>query len=179
MFLYDVAVPEMSLNNLTYQCPVEIKTGVRVFVKVQKSFHAGFNLGPSKNNNLFPEEKIKNIEAVIDEKPIITPDLWDMILYAGHVSLCGASTALKVILPRFLIMGNKITSSPQNFAFNSKNFREVDFFNPIDSERFDFYLSELKPGQRTLIMFSQKKTAETFFDSLPDEFKNRALLWKA
>ena len=175
MFLYDIAVPEMSLNNLTYQCPVEIPTGIRVIVEVQKHFHAGFNLGKSKKN-LDNEIKIKDIEGLIDERPVITPDLWDMALYAGRVCLCGAAAALKVILPRFLIMGDKFTP-PRNFNFDSRNFREINFFNPFDSERVNFYLSELKQGERTLILFSQKTAAENFFNSLPDELKNRALLW--
>ena len=160
MFLYDIAVPEMSLN-LTYQCPVEIKTGVRVFVKVKKIMHTGFNLGSSKNN-LSSDLEIKDVEAIVDEKPIITPDLWDMILYAGHVSLCGAAAALKVVLPRHLIMGYKIFARQKEFFyFNPKNFREEDFFTPIDSERFDFYLNELKAADFDFIF--SKKNGKKFF----------------
>ena len=177
MFLYDIAIPEMSLI-LTYQSNNEIKTGVRVSVKVQEHSHTGFNLGSSKND-LSSEIEIKNVENTVDEKPIITPDLWDMILYAGHISLRGAAVALRVILPRPLIMGDKFSRKGEILKYNPKNFREIDFFNPIDSVRFDFYLNELKSGKRTLILFSQKKTAKIFFDSLPEEIKNRALLWNA
>ena len=176
MFFYDVAVPEMALSNLIYQCPVEIKTGLRVIVEVRKHFHAGFVLGETKNS-LPSDVKIKNIEAVIDKFPVISPDLWDMALYAGRVCLCGAAAALKVILPRYFIMGDKIENPPKNFDFDSGKFREKNFFTPFDSERFDFYLSELNPGERTLILFSQKDKAKKFFESLSDEMKNRALLW--
>ena len=177
MIFYDVAIPEMGLDNLIYQCPAEIKTGVRVFVEVKKNLHAGFILGKSKNN--LTGFKIKDIAAVIDENPIIPPDLWDMAAYAGRVCLCGTSMALKAVLPRPLIMGNKIDGIVKNFVFNPKNFHEINFFNPFDSERFDFYLSELKINEKTLILFSRKETAEKFFASLPDELKSRALLWSS
>ena len=52
MIFYDVAVPEMGLDNLTYKCPSEIKMGVRVFVEVKKNLHAGFVLGKSKSKTL-------------------------------------------------------------------------------------------------------------------------------
>ena len=176
MFLYDIAVPEMAVKNLAYQSSAKIPIGVRVIVEVGKSFHAGFCLGKCKQD-LPPDLKIKEIKAIIDEHPVITPDLWDMALYAGHVCLCGTGSALRVILPRTLIMGEKITGTPRFFNYDSKNFSESHFFNPNDSERYNFYLSELNPGERTLILFSQKKAAEYFFNSLPEELKTRALLW--
>ena len=176
MFLYDIAVPEMSLNNLTYRSPAEIPTGMRVFVEIQNHVHAGFNLGLSKNK-LPPDIKIKDIKAIAEENLIIPPDLWDMALYAGRISLCGAAAALKVILPRPLITGGKFKYSLRNFNFDSGNFCRENFFNPFDSERFNFYISELKSGVRTLILFSRKENAKKFFESLPDEFKKRALLW--
>ena len=173
---YDVAIPEMAVKPLIYKSEAEIPTGLRVFVEVGKSLHTGFILGKSKQI-LPPEIKIKNIKAIIDDAPVITPDLWDMALYADYISLCGAGSALRVILPRSIIMGDKITGTPKFFNYDHKNFSEYCFFNPIDSERYDFYLRELRPGKRTLILFSEKKTAEKFFDSLPEELKNRALLW--
>ena len=176
MIFYDVAVPEMGLDNLTYQCPSEIKTGVRVFVEVKKNLHAGFVLGKSEDNP-FLKFQIKDIAAIIDESPVIPPDLWDMTLYAGRVCLCGTSQALKAVLPRPLIMGDKIDIPTENFNFARKKFHETHFFNPFDSERLDFYLSQLKINEKTLILFSRKETAKNFFEALPDELKSRALLW--
>jgi len=179
MFLYDVAVPEMGLN-LTYQSTKKIPIAVRIFVEVKKHLHTGFILGEPKQV-LDDSIKIKDIQGIVDERPIIQPDLWNMALYAGRVSLCGAGAALRVILPRPVIMGETFTKhlKPRIFNFDSRNFREKNFFNPIDSERFNFYFSELKPGERTLILFSQKISAKKFFESLPDELKNNALLWSS
>ena len=173
-FLYDVAVPEMALNDLTYQCPVELQPGVRVIVEVQKHLHAGFVLGLAKKN-LSSNVKIKDIEGVIDERRVIDADIWDMSLYAGRVCLCGAGAALKTILPRPLIMGEKIFTSP--LSTRAKNFHETDFFHPIDSERKNFYLNELDSDKRTLILFPRRESAKDFFDALPDALKNQAVLW--
>ena len=177
MTFYDVAVPEMGLDNLTYQCPGEIKTGVRVFVEVKKNLHVGFVLGKSKNN-LSPEITVKDIKAVMDDgQPVIPPDLWDMAMYAGRVCLCGASAALKTILPRPLIMGGKIEKITGNFIFQRRKFHETNFFNPSDSLRYEFYLGSLKINEKALILFSRRDGAKNFFETLPEELKPRALLW--
>ncbi|MBQ7196464.1 MAG: hypothetical protein IJS40_03550 [Synergistaceae bacterium] len=176
--LYDIAVPEMYLNELTYESPVELKTGVRVFVEVQRHIHVGFVLGQTKKN-LPPELKIKNVEALLDYSPVISPDLWDMALYAGRICMCGTAAALSTILPRPLIMGEKLATSPGIIRTRPQNFREIDNFNPFDSERINFYLDELKANKRTLILFSRKLAAKRFFDFLPENIKSRALLWSS
>lgn len=175
-FLYDVAVPEMALTDLTYQCPVEIQTGARVIVEVHKHLHAGFVLGLSKKN-LSPEIKIKDIEGIIDKQSIIDPDLWDMAMYAGHVCLCGAGMALKTILPRPLIMGEKLFNAPVNFQYKKKFFHESNFFNPLDFERKNFYINELENNQRILILFPRKEAAKKFYSTLPENLKAEAVLW--
>ena len=173
-FLYDVAVPEMALSGLTYECPVEIQTGVRVIGEVKKHLHAGFILGLS-NKNLSDKIKIKKIEGIIDEKNIIPSDLWDMALYAGRVCLCGAGAALKAILPRPLIMGDKLKAPPE--IFYKGKFSEIDFFNPFDAERVNFYMNEIKSEKRTLILFPRKEQAKNFFENLDENIKNQTLLW--
>ena len=175
-FLYEVAIPEMALNNLTYESPVEIQNGIRVIVEVQKHLHAGFILGPS-TQNLPDKIKIKEIEGIIDEKNIIPPDIWDMALYAGRVCLCGVGAALKTILPRPLIMGDRFLDNIPEFQFNSKSFVERNFFCPYDSERMDFYLSELNSDKRTLILFPSKERAKNFFENLDWSIKKQARLW--
>ena len=175
-FLYDVAVPEMALSDLVYQCPVEIQTGARVIVEVKKNLHAGFVLGLSKNK--LPQEiKIKNIDGVIEYQSVIDPDLWDMAVYAGRVCLCGAGAALKAILPRPLIMGDKLFNAPINFQNGKKIFRELDFFSPLDFERKNFYIDALNSDKRTLILFPRKEAAKEFFLTLPENLKAQALLW--
>ena len=174
-FLYDVAVPEMALTDLTYQCPIELQSGVRVIVEVQSHLHAGFVLGLSKKD--LTDIKIKNIEGIIDDCRAIDSDLWDMSLYAGRVCLCGAGAALKVILPRPVIMGDKIFSAPAEPIHDPKNFREKDYFNPIDSERKNFYLDELTSDKRTLMLLPGKEAAKEFFESLPEDLKAQAVLW--
>lgn len=184
MIFYNVAVPEAGLNNLTYQCDAEIKIGVRVHVEVKKSTRVGFIVGKSCENP-FPDVggrlpiEIKKIGALVNEiqQPVINPDLWDMALYAGRVSLCGVAQALKTVLPRPLITGHKINNTSVKFNFNPAKFHKINFFNPFDSERFNFYLSGLNINERTLILFSRKDSAANFFESLPDWLKPRALLW--
>lgn len=173
--LVDVAVPEMSLNSLTYDCPVNIRPGVRVIVEVGRSLHAGFVLGQSEKD-LPPSVKVKAVEGVIDDVPVIPPDIWELSLWAGRVCMCGNGAAMKALIPRPVYMGEKVNPPPEREETPGK-FTSRTFFNPLDNERVNFFLAELNKPGRTLILFPQKEAAKEFFMSLPDDLKTEALLW--
>ena len=107
---------------------------------------------------------------------MIDPDIWDMALWAGKVSMCGVSAALRAILPRPVIEGEELKAPPLIHE-GHKNFHEINCFNPFDNERVNFYLSELEKPERTLMLFPTKETAKNFYDNLPEHIKTQSLLW--
>ena len=76
--LIDVAVPEMSLSSLTYECPVNLNPGIRVIVPVKNHMHVGFVTGKHEPPVNFA---VKQIAGVIDDRCIIPHG----IMEHGHV----------------------------------------------------------------------------------------------
>ncbi len=176
--LFDVAVPEMPpAGVLVYEAPEGLPASSRVIVQVGKHSHTGFVLGQTEQN-LPPEVEIKPVEGIIDAHCVLEPDIWDMALWAGKVSMCGASASLRAVLPEMFIEGERIKAPPIIHEEKTK-FRERNCFNPFDAERVNFYLSELQKPERTLILFPTKESAKNFYEQLPENLKPEALLWPA
>lgn len=171
--LIDIAVPEMALSSLTYECPVNLSEGVRVIVPVKKHFHTGFVLGRHESPVNFD---VKEIAGVIDDECIIPRDIWNMAMYAGRVCFCGSGAALKAILPRAITDGMRIKAPPEIMRQNI-NFHERNYFNPFDDERVNFFVNELEKTERTLILFPTRESAKEFYSRLPENIKNKAMLY--
>ena len=173
--LVDVSVPELSIDSLSYESSVELAEGVRVIVEVGTKKYTGFVLGRSAMS--LPENvKIKSVEGVIDERPAIPADVWDLALWSGRISMSGTASALRAALPVQFYTGEKVFSSPENEASNG-NFTERNFFNPLDSERIKFFLDELESGKKVLILFPRKDDAKSFFLNLPERLKSQSSFW--
>lgn len=190
LFRLEVCIPEMSLNNLTYSSPVNITPGTRVIVDVRKSLHVGFVLGESVSDF---DGKIKPVEGIIDyDEPFVPPDILDLAIWSGKVSMCGAGAVLKSILPHQVI-GNEefMTLSSQKFLDGlqyvyseeisevQSEFHEVNNFSPFDFERVNFFMNELEKPERTLILFPNHALAKNFYSRLPEHLQHEALLWPA
>ena len=176
--LIDVAVPEVVINSLSYESVNALEEGTRVIVEVGRTLRTGFVLGRAVKP-LPKGVKAKHIEGVIDERRIIDADIWDLAVWCGKTGMCGTAAALKAALPMRFYTGEKI-DAPAETEPSAENFRERNFYDPFDSERADFFLSELtelKCNERTLIIFPKREQAKTFFKNLPDDIKSESLLW--
>ena len=173
--LVDVAVPEMAAGVLTYRTETELDPGVRVIVEIQKHLHTGFVLGGTKKE-LSPDVEVKPVAGVIDDKLMTDADIWDLAVWAGKVCMCGVNTALRAILPKNYYTGEK-AEAPPDFLTQPQTFREVHNFNPFDTERVNFYLSELETPERTLMLFPAREAAKNFYTLLPESLKSEAVLW--
>ena len=174
--LVDVAVPEMALDVLTYRTDSELTPGARVIVEVQKHLHTGFVIGQT-HKELPPDVEVKPIEGIIDDSFMTDPDIWDLAVWAGKVCMCGVNTALRTILPKNFYTGEKVEPPPE-FLRHKQTFREENRFNPFDTERVNFYVSELDSSERTLMLFPTREAAKDFYtNTLPEHLKHEAVLW--
>ena len=173
--LYEIAVPEMAIDTLTYSCETHLNTGARVIVEVQKSLHAGFVAGPAQKE-LDSGVEIKPVKGVINDRFMTDLDLWDLAEWAGKVCMCGINTALRVILPKNFYMGEKL-EPPPDFIDEPRKFEEIHKFNPFDSQRVKFYCKELERPERTLVLLPTKRAAIDFYSALPKKLKSEAMLW--
>ena len=173
--LVDVAVPEIGIDTLTYESGTDLQEGLRVIVEVVRTKHTGFVLGPAQRK-LPRRVAAKKVEGVIDDSPVVPPDIWDLAMWSARVSMCGAAKALNAALPVQVCTGEKLIPPPAE-ASTSAAFHERTFFNPFDSERVNFFADELKQGMRTLVLFPRRDMAGSFFESLPDTLKAESVLW--
>lgn len=174
-FLIDVAVPKLPLGVMAYEAPVLPAAGARVIVEVKKTLHVGFVLGESEQK-LSGRIKIKQIEGIIDSECMLDSDLWDLILWVSRVNMCGVNAALRAILPLKFSEGEEI-KPPLHLYEGNKNFREVNYFNPLYSERVKFYMDEIDKNERTLILFPTKAAAKKFNDQVSKRMTVRTILW--
>ena len=175
--LVDVAVPEIGINALTYESDTGIDTGARVIIDVRGTKYAGFILGESVKG-LPRGVKAKPVEGVIDYEPVVDRDVWDLSLWSAKVSMCGVSSALKAALPVQLLTGEKLQPPPLMQPSSAK-FTERNCFNPFDSERVNFFLTEIDTGIRTLLLFPKRDEAKSFFMNLPERLKGESVLWQS
>ena len=171
----DVVIPEMAIAPLTYESPVSIPEGVRVIVEVGKTLHVGFVLGRSVRE-VPAGVKLKPIAGVIDGACVIGDDVFDLAKWAARVCMCGVGAVLKNILPRDIYIGEKSDPPPK---IEHGEFHERTFFSPFDSERGDFYLSEITREKRTLILFPTQEAAKKFSDLILKKLHIRPLLWSS
>lgn len=174
--LVDVSVPELSIDSLTYETDSELEPGSRVIVDVRRTKHAGFILGES-HSKLPANVKAKHIEGVIDDKRVIDSDIWELVTWAGKITMCGMSKALRASLPLQVLTGENLLPPPK--VESSAKFTERNFFNPFDSERVNFFLAEMDSDSRTLILFPRKEDAKSFFMNLPESLKSESVLWSS
>ena len=173
-YLIDVIITWPLWGALTYECEIIPESGSRVLVPVGNKNRVGFVKGLSDKNLI--DFKIKPVKNIIDSRRVIDSDLWDMALWAGKICMCGEGSALNLILPKKFIDGEIITPS-KIYRDESKNFHEISCFNPFDSARNDFYLSELEKSGRALMLLPTHERAANFFANLPDSLKSQAILW--
>lgn len=168
------------MDALTYKTDIELQESVRVIVEVGRKKCAGFVLGRS-TRTLRKGVVIKPIEGVIDDEPVVPPDVWDLALWAGRVSMSGTSSALRAALPVQFYTGEKGIAPKKELS--TKKFIERNFFNPLDSERVKFFIDELEQGLSTLILFPRKDDAKSFFEKLPESLQSQTALcpktWQA
>ena len=173
--LVEVAVPEMALDVLTYRTDSELCPGARVIVEVQRHLHTGFVIGPARNE-LPPDVEIKPIAGVIDDSLMTDADIWDLAVWSGKVCMCGVNIALRTILPKSFYTGEKVEPPPE--IQRHHQFTEIHCFNPFDTERVNFYVSELETPERTLMLFPTRDAAKDFYTNiLPESLKHEAVLW--
>ena len=175
--LVDVSVPELGIDTLTYETATRLNEGARVIVEVVSTKHTGFVLG--KAQKALPRGvKAKPVEGVFDGGRTVDADIWNLAMWAGKVSMSGPSKALRAAFPIQILTGENLLLPPRNESPSTK-FTERNCFNPFDSERVNFFLSELNEGVRTLILFPKKDEAKSFFTNLPENLKAESVLWSS
>ena len=181
--LINVIVPRLWWNSLIYEWNYDFipENGSRVLVPLGKSDCIGFVYN-SENQNQEILFEIRSVKKFLDNgKKIIPDDLWDLAIWLGKTYLCGTGLALKMIFPENFLNGDEVEfklCSELCYEENKRIFSERNFFCPIDSERYEFFVNEFRSNKKILMLFPLKETAKKFYSELPDDLKNDAILWQ-
>ncbi|MDR1875423.1 MAG: hypothetical protein LBQ90_10490 [Synergistaceae bacterium] len=182
----EVVVPGPWWNTLTYRLDSpDAPTGARVRVPLGRAERVGFIAGRAasppegpKNSEKGAGRALKTVKEVLDERCILGDELWGLAGWAGRTFLCGMGEALQLICPKPLLKGAAFPFPVSAISrAQDRVFREIPCYNPKDGERIARYLDRIAAGGRTLVLFPEAQSAARFFERLPREFRDEALLW--
>lgn len=179
---FDVIVPGPWWNALTYFSDNKIAVGARVRVPIRGGVRVGFALGESAPPR---DKKIQKVMEIIDASCVLGSELWTLSRRLGSSFLCGRGEVLKVMSPPALLKGEIIPLRIPGEAALSINadtrvFSESHCYLPSDCNRREFYISKLhsmEPDGTALVLFPERAEAESFFEVLPNDLKESAILW--
>jgi len=100
MRLVEIAVPLPLHDTFTYSIPDELAEKVALGARVKVSFGrrklVGYVLGFPESTDL---KKLKDIEAVLDDPPLLTPELLELGRWIAKYYACTTGEALRAVLP--------------------------------------------------------------------------------
>ena len=172
-------------THLTYLAPKKYAAGTRVRVPVGNGSRVGLVMPDDDESDY--AGALREISAVIDERPILPGFILPLIQWFKDTYLCGTGTAMKTLLPANFLQGDGFVSVPEagdasaseqiqergggEFFQCSKPVAQMDSFiyEPIASARWKRYEEMLSDGLPSLICFPQYDSAKAFakkFDGL-------------
>ncbi|MBQ0054902.1 MAG: hypothetical protein KBS54_02000, partial [Synergistaceae bacterium] len=167
-----VAVPGPWWTALSYNYEKQLQEGVRVKVPLGKGMRVGIVVSEASDDSV---EETKNIAAVIDDKPVISSELWETIKYFGANWFTGTGSAAKCLLPAAFFDGEE-TDFSEAVKTNSKSTVKY-FYEPRDEKRYEQYISESGDFSGTLFLFPEVDAAKAFWKLLPEDKKAEGMLF--
>lgn len=174
MPLVSVALPAPWWTALTYSCDRKIEQGVRVRVPLGESSRVGIVVDTPSSDA--PAE-IKNIAEIIDEKSVLPAELLNTIKYFSENWFVGMGTAAKCLLPSAFFEGAElpVCESAQPACKSKVRY----FYEPRDDKRYEKYLAQAKEMSGTLFLFPEVALAKHFWELLPEDLRQKGLLFPA
>jgi primosomal protein N' (replication factor Y) len=114
--------------------------------------------------------ELRQIEALVDETPLLPGFMAPLIRWFSETYLCGAGAAMKTLLPASFLKGEalgrayrgEIKKTPAEKTPYSDSF----IYEPVDSLRWERYAELSSDGLPSLICFPQYETAKLFAEYL-------------
>jgi len=175
--LYDVILPSPWWHPLTYKGLPGLKKGQRVSIPVGNGQRIGIVLGKNDSNLCLEKIEIKEIYNTIDKSPSIPEELLDSIIRAGKFFCCGPGELLKVAFPPQFLKGEGVKET----CFEKARPRSgnVNFCYELPEEkRKRLYYEKLQcENLHSIVIFPERRKAELFWEGLPEELKEKGILW--
>ncbi len=115
-----VAFPISNFQKFTYHIPNdlihEVHVGTRVVAPIQKRNSQGIVVRISKKPSF--KGKIRSIKSLVDDTQVVTPELWDLIIWISNYYLTPLGQVAKAVLPTQL--STKYTPPKQRYVQSEK-----------------------------------------------------------
>lgn len=171
--LVSVALPGPWWTDLTYRLPsgLSCKPGARVRVPVGKGSRVALvlDVGAKRGDDAFGGE-LRDLLAVIDERPLLSRANLALIRWFCEAHLCGSGTAVKTLLPaRFLEGASLLSGGAPQIDDRVHDSSDVSFvYEPQDAVRYGKYAQILSDGRPTIVAFPTYPDALAFASFLED-----------
>ena len=97
----EVAFPISNFQTFTYTIPKELKKEVQLGSRVQAPFGKRSCQGIilSIKNKTYYSGKTKAIHSLVDDIPVVTPELWQLICWMSRYYMTPIGQVAKTVLP--------------------------------------------------------------------------------
>lgn len=178
MGIVHVAVPGPWWNLLSYTYEGALAEGVRVRVPLGNSFRVGFIADIDSDTEDVDANKIKGIDAVIDDVPVLPNDLWKTVRWFGDTWFVGLGMAAKTLLPSKFICGHE-AEPPASEALAEAAPSSVTYvYEPRDADRYEVYADMAEKSPRPgMVLFPEVSAAKRFWNTLSKQTRDIGVLW--
>jgi primosomal protein N' (replication factor Y) len=174
----DVVLPSPWWPPLTYKFERLLPEGLRVSIPLRQTKRIGFSWqGEFPGKSRFPSSRLREIIAVIDEKPPLPADIWKLLGWLGNRLPFGIGHAIKISCPAALLRGQAV-EFPQAEAHLRRNPAPSFCYLPREISRYEVYIESIaKMEGGGLIIFPDREALQDFFNFLPDREKSFSCIW--
>lgn len=176
--LCDVLLPGPWWHPLTYQENEPVQRGCRVRVPVGKGERIGIVLdrGVDASKKGF---SWRTVSGMIDTCRSVPEELLQTLHLAGRHFLCGPGELMNVAFPAPFFAGEHLPPVSETATRTDRRYRTRFERDARDSVRFGGYLELLEENEEesVLVIFPEKRQAERFWETLPERFHQRGILW--
>ena len=148
--LVDVAIAIPDAGPFTYQVPAELAPAVRPGMRVRVPFGNGVRIGYVTGPGSANPGTIKPVLEVLDDRPLLTPELLELTRWLSRYYLCGWGEAIRAALPpgmdgrqvRMVFANGLIEQNP---ACLKADRRLTDFLGEHRAVSYDYLIRKFGP----------------------------------
>jgi len=153
----EVAFPISNFQTFTYTIPKELKKEVQLGSRVQAPFGKRNCQGIILNikNKTSYSGKTKAIHSLVDDIPVVTPELWQLICWMSRYYMTPIGQVAKTVLPkdlstrykpsmRWYVQHVPVVEDTSIFSIKKRAPKQFQVYNIIRSSAFPVQVSSLK-----------------------------------
>ena len=153
----EVAFPISNFQSFTYVIPKELKNeiqlGSRVLAPFGKRNCQGMVLGIKSTTSY--SGKIKSIHSLVDDIPVVTPELWKLICWMSNYYMTPIGQVAKTVLPknlstrykpakRWYVQSSSFVKGDFILSLEKRAPKQFEIYNIIQSSTYPIKVSSLK-----------------------------------